>query len=350
VLAKPMTKGTGGNIASLDARVFSTLGKPGTFNYNDQNISVVTFTSAELLKNSILEGIEKSPLLGETYAEIFQEFFKTGKITWPPETPLPVINKLGVYIGELLVGWVLLDRSMTKYFANNPFSGVVTKFHLPTDPAFSGVDSFAELSNGEYYLISSKFGSGAKASLFSNILNYGVIKYSKLSDSVFKDICGVVKRGGLSFKNSRAIVYTYGIRNILGLNELAVKDPNNVYSEIYSGKGGKDSDKVIEKIKATRGVDRQIIDSLPYSVSSFFNREIAKELMSDPKSLDQMKEILTGKDYYQANLNTTEWSKGNLKFKFISSGQAELKVIGSKSAIRDITSKQGWVNYELQYK
>ena len=62
-----------------------------------------------------------------------------------------------------------------------------------------------------------------------------------------------------------------------------------------------------------------------------------------------MREILAGKDYWQANLDINYWVRGIVKFKFINSGEASLNIIGSKSAITDITSKQGWINYELKY-
>jgi hypothetical protein len=92
-----------------------------------------------------------------------------------------------------------------------------------------------------------------------------------------------------------------------------------------------------------------ILTKSPESVSSFFNRVIASKLNSDVKSINQMKEILAGKDYWQTNINSRLWLKGDLKFKFINSGEANLKIIGSKSSVDDLTSKQGWLNYELKY-
>ena len=104
ILAKPQANKSTGSISSLDARDFSSLGNSGKFDFNGRTIDVVTFKKSNVLKNSIISGCQNSRLLGDHYAEIFKDFFSNDKINWSPDTPLPVINKLGVYAGELLVG------------------------------------------------------------------------------------------------------------------------------------------------------------------------------------------------------------------------------------------------------
>lgn len=349
VIAKPTTEGTsGGNIASLDARVFTAGGKTGTFEYMGKPVKVVSFTKPDVLKASILKGIGDSKLLGEPYREIFEDFFTNKQIKWPPGTPLPIINKLGVYLGEVIVGWTILAKQQNKFFANNPFKGNPKAFHVPIDPAFSGVDSFLELDDGTYYSISSKFGGGAKASIFTNLIEKGVDHYQDLDKSVFKDLCGVVENTVGDPKKSKEIVYTYGVWQLLDLKK-DVKAPADVYSQIFKGETKAEAAKVISKISDLAKENQQITSQLPYSVSAFFNREIASKLNSDKASLEQIREILTGKDYYQANLNINDWVKGTVKFKFLSSKEARVKIIGSKSAISDLSSKQGWINYELSY-
>lgn len=347
VIAKPVTQGTAGNIATLDARVFTAGGQSTDFEYMGKLVRVKTFTKADDLKNSILDGIAGNRLLGNSYAELFQDFFASNKIKWPPDTPAPVINKLGVYLGEVLVGWAFLSKQQRTFFSNNPFTGTVKAFHVPVDPAFSGVDSFVEMSDGTYYSISSKFGGGAKASIFSNLVDKGVTVYNLLDDSVFKDICKTANEVG-DAKKSRDIVYSYGVKYVLGLDSNQLKYPFEVYNQIVKGETKTEAAKAIVKVSELTD-NSQIKEQLPYSVSAFFNREIAERLNNDGKSLDQIREILTGKDYFQANLNIREWAAGNVKFKFLSSREAKVKIIGSKSAIGDITSKQGWINYELSY-
>jgi len=344
IIAKPITKGTSGNVASLDARVFSVLGEATTFNYNGNDIKCVKFTSANKIRDSIIRGIKSSSLLGENYVEMFQSFFDTGKIEWDPNVSQAVINKLGVYIGELLIGWVFLSKTQSKYFKNKTFTGSYNAFYLPTDPSFSGVDSFVS-SDKDYISISSKFGRGAKASIFSNLLKSGITKIDVLTNSIFKDLCKVAKTNNLSYTQSRSIVYHYGIRNILKIPNSKLKNPDDVYTQIRAG-SGTDLNTVVEAILKSNA-PQEIKSKLPYSISSYFNRTIAEQLNSDQNSIQQIINILEGKEYWQANLNLTEWQKGTVSFNLIKSGKAKLKIYGNKSAIEDFTSKQGWINYEL---
>ncbi len=352
VLAKPMTKGTSGNIASLDAREFTKLANPGKFNFMGQDVDVVTFTTAGQVQMSIINGLATNRMLGPAYVEAFQDFFDKGKIGWPPGTPLPIINKLGVYVSEVLIGWVFLSKSLKivqQHFpATNPFRGVPIAFHLPTDPAFSGVDSFVEMSNGSFYAISSKFGGGAKASFFTNLFEKGIDKRFKLSTSYFKDMCDFAGAKNISASKAKEFVYNYGVREILGISAQNISNPTQVFDSIRLDKITSEVDMVADKIKQL-SKDPKIVNNLPQSISAYFNRTIADQLNKDNASISQMKEILAGKDYWQANLDETAWVKGSVKFKFINSGQASLNIIGSKSAITDVTSKQGWINYELKY-
>lgn len=347
ILAKPSTSGTS-NIASIDARVFSAGGTDAKFPFGDQLVSCKMFSSAKTLENSIITGIKGSTMLGEAYSEAVESFFASGKIAWDPSTPLPILNKLGVYLGELLVGWVLLSGSASKHFSNNPFLGTATKFYIPTDPAFSGVDSFIEMSNGSYYAISSKYGAGAKASFFTNLFDKGVKNYTKLPGSEFGKMATYAASNNIRYDKSREFVYAYGIHNILNIPKSKIPNANKVYEDIRSNNKSPDVQVVSDAIRKY-SKDPKITNTLPNSVSAFFTRTMADRLNSDRNSITQMKEILSGKDYWQANLNIAEWTKGNVNFKFINSGDSELKLIGSKSSIEDVTAKQGWINYELRY-
>lgn len=348
ILAKPSAEGGKGNLSSLDARVFSSFGISGKFDYRGESVEVKIFDSPNRIEKSIIEGCRTNPLLGKDVAEVFKEFFTTGKLSWNRINP-QAINKLGVYVGEILVGWVFLKSLEKKHFNKNPFYGSPIKFILPTDPAFSGVDSFIVMSNKKYYSLSSKLGVGAAASLFTNILDKGIKNSSKLNGSVFRDLCQICIAENLSYKESRAIVYNFGIRKLLKISKAKIEDVNSVYEQILSGKLGPEAKMVIESIKKYPGADAPVIKNLPNSVSAFFNREIAKTLNNDSQSLKQMKEILSGKDYWQGNLDAGEWSKGNLNYDWLSSAAAKLEIIGTKGSTEDISSKQGWINYRLSY-
>lgn len=349
IIAKPESKSGSGNLATLDARVFSSLGKKEKFNYNDQEIDVVTFTSSDKIEKSIVDGCKTSRLLGKDISLAFEEFFTSKKINWSPETQASVISKLGVYVGEVLVGWVFLKNKQQEYFSSNPFKGKPKKFILPTDPAFSGVDSFIMMTDNSYYSLSSKLDEGAAASLFSNLLKIGIEKETSLKKSVFKDLCKVAKENALTYKKSREIVYTYGIENILGFkkNNLNV---NDVYNQIITGKLGVEAKQVIASILKYKNLEDIIKTHIATgaSISGFFNREIAKRLNEDDESIKQMLNILQGKDYWQGNLDKKEWLIGKVKYDWLSSAKTDLKIIGNKSAVNDPTSKQGWINYRMQ--
>jgi hypothetical protein len=348
VIAKPQTKGVGGNIAALDARAFAVGAKNQKFEFAGQLIDVASFTSAKQIEQSIIEGARKSNLLGEPYAAAFEDFFVYGKISWSDTMARPVINKLGVYVGELLIGWAFFQTNKTKYFINNPFRGQAKAFHLPTDPSFSGVDSFIEMTDGSFYALSSKFGGGAKASFFTNLFEKGIKNRTKLSQSYFKKMCDFATSNNIPFNKSKDMMYMFGVREILGISKKDLNNPLKVFDDVKTGKVSAEVSKVIQQMKI-KAKDPQIFNNVPLSISAFFTRTVAENLNKDRASINQMKEILAGKDYWQANLDVNSWLKGEAKFKFINSGEASLNIIGSKSAITDITSKQGWVNYELKY-
>jgi hypothetical protein len=311
-----------------------------------ESISCVAFTSAQEIEKSIINGSRNNNLLGESVADTFEGFFRTGKFIWDPEISIRKKNIIGVYAGEVLPGWVLFSRNTNKFFATNPFRGTPEKFYLPTDPQFSGVDSFIKMQDGTYYSISSKFGRGAQASFFSNIFETGIKNKNKLQKSVFKDILETASSNGLAFNKSRQIVYTYGIRNILKLSSKEVPDPSKVYDLALQKQLNNETLNLV--LTAIKQKDPSIKD-LPLTMSNFFNKAIATALDNDPKSVEQIKEILRGKDYWQGNLNITDWLNGELKFNWLSSASTQLKFIGYKSAATDLSCKQGWINYELKY-
>lgn len=351
ILAKPGTSGVAGGLSSLDARIFSKGGESETYSWMGKEEPVVSFKTAKEIQNSIIDGCLESKLLGDPIAESFKDLFSKGELNWDPSTPAATLNKLGVYTGEVLVGWVFLANKQRQHFINNPFKGTPAKFILPTDPAFSGVDSWIQMKDGSVYALSSKFGGGAKASLFSNLLEKGIQKENKLQDSVFKKLCEAASKNNLSYKNSRQIVYEFGVREILKISKSVIKDPNDVYQQIFTRRMKDEAKKVISDIRSYPNVDKVIIANLSNgaSVSNFFNREIAKKLNEDEKSISQMKEILQGKDYWQGNLQIKSWVDGELEYRWISSAEAKLNIVGNKGSASDITSKQGWINYELTY-
>ena len=233
---------------------------------------------------------------------------------------------------------------------NGPWVWHPTAFNLPADPSFSGVDSFVETANGLTPL-SSKYGAGAAASFFSNILIGGMD--IELEESIFSRVVEAAKDRGVTaadlFKKqkSKHVLYQYGVRRILGM---AIDDPYGVYDAVKNGELTEDRYRVSREIRLLgESVDPRILEYLDSSMTAFFSRATAEALNACPKSMEQMKRILIKKDYWQVNLDKTAWRKGVIKFSFINSGEAKLQIIGSKAAMNDITGSQGMINYRLSY-
>lgn len=351
IVTKPESD-VNGSLASLDARIFSTLGKKIKYTYADETFDAVEFTDKEVLKKSLAEGIRKAPMLDDSLIDSLESLYSGWGMAWPDSTDTATRNKLGVYLGEMLIGVIALSSIEAKrhYLKNNFFgAGTAKRFILPTDPAFSGVDSFVEMENGDLFPISSKFGVGAKASIFTNLVAKAVKDKSKLGKSVIKDICDIVSDNNLKPTDSRAIVYAYGVRKILNLNEKAIKDPNAVYEQIKSGgKLGAEAQIAVAAAKGLKKLPSPLSKFEPKNMSYLFNMIIAERLNQDAASMKAIKEILAGKKYWQVNLDQQMWQKGDLLFSAVLSGEASVRIIGNKSPSTDITSKQGWINYELK--
>ena len=58
-----------------------------------------------------------------------------------------------------------------------------------------------------------------------------------------------------------------------------------------------------------------------------------------------MIDILAGKNFWQANLDARKWKEGVISYSMFNSGKINLKIIGSKGAIKDIEMKEGMINY-----
>jgi hypothetical protein len=307
--------------------------------------------------DSIIDGMDRVRGVSEPVKATFTKLFKNsnlGDFEWDADVEQEEVKKFGVYFGELLIGLYALAGKTASHINPVPWKGIPKRFLLPTDAAFSGVDSFLEMADGEIVPISSKFGTGAAASFFSNLLIKGIRYADKIPNSVFKDIIEAAKAIHITAdmldkkKGAKDILYEFGIRNILGLDKRQIPDTYKVFTAIKTESASDEKNLVVSKIANIRGLDKKIEDSLEESTTAFFCRSIADMLMADKVSMETMKEILSGKNYWQANLNLLQWDKGVIKFSLVNSGHASLKIIGNKSAINDADAKQGLINYILK--
>lgn len=368
-ISKPITKKPGReSVARLNILAEDFINK-GT-NANEILPSgkepVKVISNIQQIRDGVLDGLRKKGKKYPLVIEKFENYFDSGDYTKIDLSDISEthVNELGTYFGEILFGLLVLSGQTNGTINPNIFTGKKPKDVLvPTDPAFLGVDSFIRMNDGKLFPISSKYGVGAKASFFGNLLPKGIEYYSKIqnSRSIFSMIAKTAKQLNITADNlekkrgAKEILYEFGIRNILGIPPSKVRNTYKVYTDLKGNKSNKETDIVLDAIKNYKGEIEgnqginAIIDELPKSTTSFFSRSISMKLMKEKKSIDQMKEILAGKNFYQANLNDTKWKKGEVYFSLINTGEIELKIIGSKAAINDIDAKQGMINYELKY-
>lgn len=353
---------SGGGTESLGVRAETLIlkGKLEKIDFAGQKVECRTFTSVDKMKESIIYGLKKNPKIPPYIVETFEQYLCKScvggfdKIRWSSAMPDNELNQLGKYAGEVITGLIAMGGPRTSYLPNIIKTDKVAKFCVPTDPAFTGIDVVLLMKDGTIYPISNKYGAGAAASFFANVLPKCMEYYRSLDKSPIKDFAkyalarcspeAMSRRGA----PAKQVLYDYGIREVLGLGKNLVPETYEVYRSIKSGKYSPEAHIVMEAIKEYKGVSPKVTELLPKSTTAFFSRTVADLLNKDKKSQDEMKRVLAGKNYWQANLIIAEWEGGRVKYKFLNSGNIKLKLIGSKSAIGDIDASQGMLNYIMQ--
>lgn len=339
------TKPVIGNVNTLDARVFTMLGEDYKMPYYEDTVMTKRFSSVEHIEKSIINGCMKNPLLGETIVEICQQIFNGSKIDWG-STPIATVNKLGVYLGEVIIGWAIMSGK-SSLFTGYALKKKAKYLIVPDDPSFSGVDSFIEFEDGEKLALSSKSGAGAKASIFTNLIPNAINRInSQPENTSFTKFCEFMIKNNIKPTDAKKAVWTYAVRKILKINKAEVADPSKVQSEIRTGKNSIERSTIETRVQTDLILAQNEKNAFPNSLSVIFSKRIAEQFNKD--SLEQINNILQGKDYYQVNLNVQDWKKGFINFTFIKAGTAKVKIFGDKSAVTDITAKQGWINYEIK--
>lgn len=331
---------------------------------NGSEVECAVFNNKNQLHKSIIEALDSNPKVGNHIVDTLDDYFKGNlkKIEWDSSIRQSDINEVGKYVGELIIGYVALANKHQGIISTNIFgTSRVAEFIIPNDPLFAGVDSAFILTNEETVPISSKLGKGAKASVFSNLLP--TLFDTRSKRTVAHDIVKVAKKAGISKKDllskrgGKDIVYEYGVRSILGLTSSVVSDPMDVYQTLraYSRSGNledltEEAKVVVEALSEHKEVSPNVKIKLPLSTTTAFTRIMATRLNDDRKTHTVVTEILSGKDFWQANLNKPSWNRGDVRYQMLRSGHATVQFIGDKAAIGDIEAKQGLLNYELKYQ
>jgi hypothetical protein len=337
--------GGGGGSESLGIRAETMIlgGKLEKVNFGGHMVECRTFTKTETLVNSIIDGLKKNNKVPKYIVEDFEKYKKSRKFDmfeWSESIPDNEMNQLGKYAGEVVTGVVGIDSKYRKALRPNILgSKPVAKFCVPTDPAFTGVDVFFLMKDGDIVPVSNKYGKGAAASFFANVLPKAM--KVKLKNSPLKDFVDVANKFATPEKMegrgapSKQILFEYGTRNLLKIPTSKIKDPyKEIYEVIKSGKQTPATRLVISAVDKYLGVDAVVIKNLPNSITAFFCREVAKQMNNSKQANNDLRDILAGKNYWQANLDIKDW---------FNSGNVKVDVIGSKAPTTDITAKQGLI-------
>lgn len=280
-----------------------------------QGTEVAWFDNKDKLIQSMLDGVadKVSPSVLTVLEKVFQAPLEP--FEWP-SIASHEINELGKYGGEFLPH-ILWDNVKASAFPLNP--------HYPI------VDSFLIHPEGPPSGLSSKFGSGAKASLFTLIYTDAIPE-----DCVFKTL----STHYLNSEKPMAAVYSTGFQEILPT--AFVDYPNHIYESLKNGESP-------IWLEAFRPVDDlAVAKAWPQSLTAYFTRKIAKRLNECETSQRWLNNLINQKNILQVHLDPLSWKHGRIKLDVKSFKDCRILVSGSKSAIKDVRAKQGLLNYSLQ--
>lgn len=340
------------------------------------NVPCKIFKEKEELALSIINGLELEPSVPDYIAEQFTEFFagdligNQRSITWNKGISDKEKNSLGAYLGELLIGYMALAGETSAFNDTDIIKYPIDYFGVPTDPSFPGIDSFIQYKNtgasggGGKYLISSKAGPGAKASIWNNlmplIVNYQ-LKNQLPRNSCLYNLTSSFKKIPSAARSGKKVVYYYGVNYILKIASTPAES-YKFFTELKNNKLSADSISLLETAKqiqsslstsafpsaSSKDVTRNLNNN-GKGMTAFFSRHIADQLMSEDESMTIISNRLSGKKFYQANLDMGRWRRGEIKFSTTHVKDTNIVIIGSKSATHLLEADNGTVNYELKY-
>jgi hypothetical protein len=359
-----------------------------------ENVPCKKFTSAKQLAKSILHGLENEPSVPEYITEQVAQFFyddvdDTGSLTgdtqfiWNAGISDKEKNQLGVYLGELLIGYMVLLKKASCFSVPKIVQIEVDYFAVPKDPSFPGIDSFIQYKhesdnpNAGKYLISSKAGKkGAEPSIWSNIMPHIKQSPHKLNDAptlqklqkICKDIDGGTITGGKSMK----YVYRYGVQEILGFSigpttsdrsQNPTINPDDLYKQLKSGcltnpvygkviRRALQVQTSLSPAQFKQASSSSVTSSLKKcgsGMTSFFSRYIADKLNTEENSKARMRNTVAGRKMYQAYLDVSKFRRGQIYFTTKNVTSAQINITGGKSSTDLIAATQGTVNYSLEF-
>ena len=345
------------------------------------NVACRIFTDADQIATSVMAGLESSASTPDHVIEQVLDFFMdnmdvTGnqvgnKFNWIPAIHENDKKRLGIYLGELLPGYFALkNRYGTDIFSERIIHQGLSQFVVPDDQSFGGIDSAFIYSRGSRACISSKFGEGAEASVWNNIMPLVISNKSEqgisgmAKDSMIKQLIRSCESVSGYQRKGRETLYYCGVKEIMKNN---VVNSEVFFDELRRGSLSPESASLFEHIVSkvnelkTKPGYKQLStfrnkNVSIRSVTSVFSRIIADRLnmesSSNPSFGMVLKSILAGKTFFQLHMDDRKFlNSGEIYFKVLKSSNVNIIFKGDKSAVDSETSLEagsGTLNYKLE--
>ena len=358
-------------------------GKLETLDYlnGEANVACRIFDDADQIGRSVISGLNSSASTPDHVLEQVLDFFMdnmgvnggqvSNKFNWLPSMDDKDKKELGKYLGELLPGYFALkNRYGSDIFSERIIHENLSKFVVPDDPSFGGIDSAFIYSSGSRSCLSSKFGEGAEASIWNNIMpliianktEQGISGMQK--KSTIKQLMRSCEAVSGYQRKGRETLYYCGVKEIMGNN---VVDPEHFFTELKrnslspeSASLYRDIQELVSKLKSQPGYTQLSsgfkTNNVPLrSITAVFSRIIADrlnmEVSSNPAFAMKLRSILAGKSFFQLHMDDRKFlNSGEVYFKVLKSTKVNLIFKGDKSAVDTETSLgagSGTLNYKL---
>ena len=345
------------------------------------NVACRIFTDADQIATSVMSGLESSASTPDHVLEQVLDFFMdnmdvtgsqvSNKFNWIPAIHENDKKRLGIYLGELLPGYFALkNRYGTDIFSERIIHEGLSQFVVPDDQSFGGIDSAFIYSSGSRACISSKFGEGAEASVWNNIMPLVIANKSEqgisgmAKNSMIKQLIRSCESVSGYQRKGRETLYYCGVKEIMGNN---IVNSEDFFNELRRGSLSSESASLFEHIVSkvnelkTQPGYKQLStfrnrNVSIRSVTAVFSRIIADrlnmELSSNPSFGMILKSILAGKTFFQLHMDDRKFlNSGEIYFKVLKSSKVNITFKGDKSAVDSETSLEagsGTLNYKLE--
>ena len=349
------------------------------------NVACRIFTDADQIATSVMSGLESSASTPDHVLEQVLDFFMdnmdvtgsqvSNKFNWIPAIHENDKKRLGIYLGELLPGYFALkNRYGTDIFSERIIHQGLSQFVVPDDQSFGGIDSALVYSSGSNIssisCISSKFGEGAEASIWNNIMPLVIANKTESGisgmpkDSAIKQLMRSCEAVSGYQRKGRETLYHCGVKEIMKNN---IVDPETFFSELKRGTLSPDSASLyrdivvkVNELKSQPGYKQLSTFNNKNvsirSITSVFSRMISDRLNMDVKNTPafgmRLRSILAGKSFFQLHMDDRKFiNTGEIYFKVLKSTHVNITFKGDKSAVDSETSLEagsGTLNYKLE--